>query len=99
VELAARFEATGGEGDVVVEVRDRGCGIPEDQLDEVTRPFVTTKAQGTGLGLVLVARAAEQHRATFELVPREGGGTVARLRFRLRVRRTAPQQSVEEVAG
>jgi signal transduction histidine kinase len=95
VELAAGFEARGGEGDVVVEVRDRGCGIPEDQLDEVTRPFVTTKARGTGLGLVLVGRAAEQHRAAFELARREGGGTVARLRFRVRARRTAPAAAAE----
>jgi signal transduction histidine kinase len=98
VELAARFEATGGEGDVLVEVRDRGCGIAADQLDEVTRPFVTTKAQGTGLGLVLVARAAEQHRARFELAPREGGGTVARLRFAVRVRRPAAPRPIEEFA-
>jgi signal transduction histidine kinase len=98
VELTARFEAAGGEGGVVIEVRDRGCGIAADQLDEVTRPFVTTKASGTGLGLVLVARAADQHRATFELLPREGGGTVARLRFPIRVRKPA-RRPVEEVAG
>lgn len=99
VELVARFEANGGEGDVVVEVRDRGCGIPEDQLDEVVRPFVTTKARGTGLGLVLVGRAAEQHRAVFELLPREGGGTVARLRFRMRVRRAATAPAAEVAAA
>jgi len=83
-EVASVFEAAGGEGVVAVEVRDRGCGIAEDQLDEVARPFVTTKEGGTGLGLVIVRRVAELHRARFELVRREGGGTVARLRFPLR---------------
>jgi signal transduction histidine kinase len=83
-ELGSRFEASGGEGSVVVEVRDRGAGIPAELLEEVTRPFVTTKAHGTGLGLVIVGRAMEQHRATFSLHPREGGGTVARLRFPVR---------------
>jgi signal transduction histidine kinase len=87
VVLATRFEAAGGEGTIAVEVRDRGCGIPADQLDEVLRPFVTTKPTGTGLGLVVVTRAAEQHRARFGLAAREGGGTVAALRFP--VRRTA----------
>jgi signal transduction histidine kinase len=72
---------------VVVEVRDRGWGIPPDQLDEVLRPFVTTKAGGNGLGLVVVGRAVEQHRARFALGPREGGGTLAVIRFP--VRRTA----------
>ncbi|MBI5070194.1 MAG: PAS domain-containing protein [Deltaproteobacteria bacterium] len=88
-ELISRFEASGGEGSVVVEVADRGCGIPPDQLEEVTRPFVTTKARGTGLGLVVVQRAIEQHRAAFALRPREGGGTVAHLRFPVRTVRAS----------
>lgn len=87
-ELASRFEAEGGEGAVVVEVRDRGCGIPDDKLDEVQRPFFTTKTHGTGLGLVIVQRTAGVHRATFALSRRGGGGTVAALRFP--VRRLAP---------
>ncbi len=95
-ELAARFEGDGGEGAIVVEVRDRGCGIPDEQLDEVTRPFVTTKARGTGLGLVIVTRAAEQHRAHFALAAREGGGTVATLRFPVR---TVRDPAAAEVAS
>jgi signal transduction histidine kinase len=91
VELASRLEASGGEGTIVVEVRDRGCGIPEDRLEEVQRPFVTTKATGTGLGLLVVQRAAGVHRAAFSLARREGGGTVAALRFRVR-RLAAPAQ-------
>ena len=83
-EVATRTEGAGGEVTVVLEVMDRGCGIPADRIDEVQRPFVTTKAQGTGLGLVVVQRAAEMHRAHFTLAPREGGGTVATLRFPVR---------------
>jgi nitrogen fixation/metabolism regulation signal transduction histidine kinase len=94
-ELASRYEASGGEGTIVVEVRDRGGGIPPDQLDEVLRPFVTTKPSGTGLGLVVVTRAVEQHRARFQLSPRDGGGTVAAIRFP--VRRTQGAR-VQEVA-
>jgi nitrogen fixation/metabolism regulation signal transduction histidine kinase len=88
-ELASRYETTGGEGTIVVEVRDRGRGIPSDQLDEVLRPFVTTKPTGTGLGLVVVTRAVEQHRARFKLARRDGGGTVATLRFPVRRARVA----------
>jgi nitrogen fixation/metabolism regulation signal transduction histidine kinase len=82
--LESRFESAGGEGTIVVEVKDRGCGIPPDQLEEVLRPFVTTKSHGTGLGLVVVTRAVEQHRARFALSAREGGGTVAAIRFPVR---------------
>jgi nitrogen fixation/metabolism regulation signal transduction histidine kinase len=92
--VVTRLEGAGGEGAVVVEVLDRGCGIPADRLDEVRRPFVTTKAQGTGLGLVVVQRAAELHRARFSLANREGGGAVAALRFP--VRRLAPPALVED---
>ncbi|HTN53519.1 MAG TPA: ATP-binding protein, partial [Anaeromyxobacter sp.] len=70
---------------------DRGCGIPEEKLEEVQRPFVTTKTHGTGLGLVIVRRTAGVHRASFGLSRREGGGTVATLRFPLR--RLAPVAS------
>ena len=99
-EVSSGFEASGGEGTVIIEVRDRGCGIPADQIDEVTRPFVTTKATGTGLGLVIVSRAAEQHRASFALQPREGGGTTARLRFPVRSRKEqhAPEPATASVA-
>jgi signal transduction histidine kinase len=83
-ELASRFDVSGGEGTVVVEVRDRGCGIAEDKLEEVQRPFVTTKTHGTGLGLVIVQRTASMHRARFTLARRDGGGTVASLRFPVR---------------
>ncbi len=94
-EVVSRFEAAGGEGTVVVEVKDRGCGIPAELLDEVRRPFVTTKPTGTGLGLVIVQRTMELHRARFTLSPREGGGTVATLRFP--VRRVAASAPVEAV--
>ncbi len=83
-EIVSAFETSGGEGAVVIEVRDRGCGIPQDQLDEVMRPFVTTKEGGTGLGLVIVRRVVEMHRARFTLENRPGGGTIARMRFPLR---------------
>jgi signal transduction histidine kinase len=97
VELASRLEAAGGEGAIVVEVRDRGCGIPEERLEEVQRPFVTTKANGTGLGLLVVQRAAGVHRASFSLARREGGGTVATLRFPVR-RLAAPATAAEASA-
>ncbi len=82
-EISTRFEGRGGEGQVIVEVRDRGCGMPAG-LEGIPRPFVTTKPTGTGLGLVVVTRSAEQHRARFQLSCREGGGTVAILRFPVR---------------
>jgi len=94
-ELSSRYDAAGGEGTIVVDVRDRGCGIAPDQADEVLRPFVTTKPTGTGLGLVVVTRAVEQHRARFQLLARDGGGTVATIRFPVRRTTLEPATAVE----
>ncbi len=84
IEVVTRFEAGGGSGRVVVEVLDRGRGIPAEQLDEVRQPFVTTSATGTGLGLTIVSRAMEVHRGHFDLARRAGGGMAAALRFPVR---------------
>lgn len=79
-------------------IRDRGGGIPAEQLDELLRPFVTPKPTGTGLGLVVATRAMEQHRARFQLQRRQGGGTVAAIRFPVR-RAAGPPAPAREVVA
>jgi two-component system osmolarity sensor histidine kinase EnvZ len=69
---------------VVIEVRDRGPGIPPGQAERLKRPFTRLDAArsgpaGAGLGLAIVERVARAHGGSLELVPREGGGLVARL--------------------
>lgn len=38
---------------ILIDVGDNGPGIPDDKLNQLFKPFFTTKTQGTGLGLVL----------------------------------------------
>jgi len=69
---------------VSIEVRDRGPGIPKDQAERLKRPFTRLEsarsgARGAGLGLAIVDRIARSHGGTFELLPRAGGGLVARI--------------------
>lgn len=69
---------------IVVEVMDRGPGIPEADLERVKRPFIRLdeargNATGTGLGLAIVERIAKLHGGSFDLLVREGGGLIARL--------------------
>jgi two-component system osmolarity sensor histidine kinase EnvZ len=71
-------------GSVVIEVRDRGPGIPANEVGHLKRPFTRLDAArsgpaGAGLGLAIVERVARAHGGALELVPREGGGLVARL--------------------
>jgi signal transduction histidine kinase len=66
-------------------VSDDGPGIPEAIRERVLEPFFTTKpvGSGTGLGLSITHSIAQRHGGVVELCPREGGGTVASLRFPL----------------
>ncbi|MDO8892939.1 MAG: ATP-binding protein [Sulfurimicrobium sp.] len=69
----------------VIQVLDRGPGIPPDQLESVFRPFYRLESSrsittgGSGLGLAIARQLAEANGWTIELLPREGGGTEARL--------------------
>lgn len=73
---------------VVVEVADRGPGIPESEWQRMLQPFTRLVAarsdtKGAGLGLAIVDRIARAHGGTIELDKREGGGLIVRLRFPL----------------
>jgi signal transduction histidine kinase len=45
---------------VLITVEDNGPGIPADKLKDVFRPFYTTKAEGTGLGLYITQQLVEK---------------------------------------
>jgi signal transduction histidine kinase len=66
-----------------VRVLDRGPG-PDPELGErAFDPFITGRAEGTGLGLSLVRRVGEEHGGGASLENRPGGGAVATLALRL----------------
>ncbi len=58
--LTVRTRKT-GQGSVEVTVADQGTGIPEVDLDRMFEPFVTTKAQGLGLGLAICRSIVQAH--------------------------------------
>lgn len=75
---------TAGEGNQVVEVRDRGTGIPEYAVGRVFERFYSLPRPGngsrsSGLGLCFVAEVAALHGGQAALSNRDGGGAVARL--------------------
>src|SRR6266566_4260277 len=76
---------TGGEGGtgdgVVVTIADHGPGIPEEPRARVFEPYLTTKADGTGLGLALVRQTLETHRCTIRAEETPGGGATFILVF------------------
>ncbi len=60
-----------------VRVKDRGEGIAPEVLARVGTPYFTTRAEGTGLGVVIAKRTVEQHGGTLAIESRRGEGTVA----------------------
>jgi signal transduction histidine kinase len=60
-----------------VEVEDTGPGIEPEIRDRVFEPFFSTKTSGSGLGLALVKRIAEDHGGGVALEQAPGGGTRA----------------------
>jgi two-component system sensor histidine kinase HydH len=62
-----------------VRVSDRGSGVPDSAQSKVFDPFYTTKSKGSGIGLAIAYRFVEAAGGRLELLPRGGGGTVARV--------------------
>ena len=76
IELRAR------NGDLILEVKDRGPGVPASELEAIFRPFYRVEGarersetdRGTGLGLAIAERAARAHGGQITARNREGGG-------------------------
>jgi len=60
---------------VLIEVRDSGQGIPEDDLKRILVPFYTTKDRGTGMGLPITYGIIKSHEGTVEIESKLGKGT------------------------
>jgi two-component system nitrogen regulation sensor histidine kinase GlnL len=58
-----------------VEIRDTGCGIPQENLEKVFTPFFTTKPGGSGLGMAISYRIIKEHGGFLTIDSKPGGGT------------------------
>ncbi len=63
----------------MIDVMDRGPGIPEAVASQLFRPFFTTSEHGTGLGLYIARELCRANQATLEYVPVPGGGSCFRI--------------------
>jgi len=86
--VALAGEAEGGEA--ALTVGDRGTGIAPSDRERIFLPFYSTKPEGAGFGLAIVARIAELHGGTVEVASRPGGGTLFTLRLPAVERERAP---------
>lgn len=69
----------------VIEVSDRGPGIPDSELEAIFRPFYrldtarSTHTGGVGVGLAIAERAVKLHNGQIRALNRDGGGTTIRI--------------------
>jgi two-component system sensor histidine kinase PilS (NtrC family) len=68
-------------GNVIIDTRDDGPGIPEALKDQVFEPFFTTGHKGAGLGLYLARELCEYNQARLLLLPTEARQRGARFRI------------------
>ena len=62
---------------VRLSVRDNGSGFPEHILKRAFEPYVTTKVKGTGLGLAVVKKIADEHGARVDIANRVTDGVIS----------------------
>ncbi len=81
--IALRTAWDRAEDQVIVEVQDSGCGIPEENLKKIFDPFFTTKpvGKGTGLGLSVSYGIVTKHGGTIEVESQVNKGTCFRVRL------------------
>lgn len=58
-------------------IKDRGPGIPEEELEKIKYPFYTTKTGGLGMGLPFTERICELHGFKLKIKSKKGEGTEA----------------------
>ena len=77
------------DGHITVSILDTGVGVTSEQLDKIFSAFVTSKAQGTGMGLPISRSIIESHGGRLWATPNSGPG--ATFQFVLPIERSAQQ--------
>ena len=65
--IAVAPETSGGRDGVSVLIEDSGPGVPPEAREQIFNPFFTTKKDGVGLGLAIVAKIVDDHRGSIKL--------------------------------
>lgn len=68
-------------GSVVVDVKDRGTGIKEENMERIFDPFFSTKDSGTGLGLAIASKIMQAHGGYIKVDSKEGMGSTFSIYF------------------
>jgi two-component system nitrogen regulation sensor histidine kinase NtrY len=88
------------DGMIALDVIDNGKGFPRENRQRLLEPYMTTRAEGTGLGLPIVAKILEDHGGGIDLLDApDGRGAWVRLYFPDRADQAADDRSAGLRAG
>lgn len=60
---------------IILKIKDEGCGINKSEIHKIFQPFFTTKKSGTGLGLAVVHGIVQSHQGAIQVSSKLGKGT------------------------
>jgi PAS domain S-box-containing protein len=66
-----------------IKVADTGCGIPEQNIEQIFSPFFTTKVEGNGFGLAEVHKVIQEHEGIIEVESTVNVGTIFTIKLPL----------------
>jgi signal transduction histidine kinase len=86
-----------GNDQVIVSIRDNGCGIPKENLSKICDPFFTTKevGSGTGLGLSIVDEIVRSHGGELLVESKTGVGSTFSVVLPIRQTESGPERDAE----
>lgn len=93
IQLGLLEENTDDGRRVVITVDDNGRGLPKENRERLTEPYVTSREKGTGLGLAIVKKIMEEHGGELGLLDSQWGGASVSLIFPLAVQSPDSDQS------
>ncbi|MCY1634249.1 sensor histidine kinase [Marinifilum sp. D737] len=64
-----------------IDIEDNGCGISEENREEIFTPFFTTKENGSGVGLSLSRQLMKLHKGSLTFTSQQGGPTIFKIQF------------------
>lgn len=64
---------------IIINIKDNGVGISNNDIKDIGKPFYTTKKNGTGLGVCFSKEIIERHNGNIEYFSKENNGTLVKI--------------------
>jgi signal transduction histidine kinase len=73
---------SGADGEVIINISDTGTGISKKEINDIFKPFFTTKERGVGLGLAICQKIIKEHGGQIRVksIPAQGTAFIIKLK-------------------